>query len=180
MKAMPRIFGYMENGEPHPVESEIVQYIFKKYIAYSENPPEILVQEIINIYKEEYNQNLSYDEAKKMVNGDSIKELILKEVKEIWKDYFDTEKKKNQMNIGIENPSDYEVNEIIKKCLGEDSILYARNNRLWMNSELWKGKVNKQNEPIIDEETYIEAQKAIKNDCVQEVPSEKVDLELEP
>ena len=104
-------------------------------------------------------------------------ELILKEVKEIWKDYFDTKKKEIQTNIGVKNPSDY---EIIKKCLGEDSILYARNNRIGMNSEIWKGEVNKQYEPIIDEETYIEAQKAIKNACVQEVSSEKIDLELEP
>ena len=86
-------FGYKETGEIDPIQSEIVKYIFEKVNEYSDNPPQILVDEVIESYKETYGEVLSYDEAKEKVSLARIEELVAKEVNEKWKDYFASCKK---------------------------------------------------------------------------------------
>lgn len=81
-------FGYKENGEPDPIQSEIVKYSYEKVIEYKDNPPQVLVDEVIESHKETYGEVLSYDEAKEKVSLAQIEKLVAKEINEKWKDYF--------------------------------------------------------------------------------------------
>ena len=48
---------------PDPIPAEYVKFIFEKLAEYAENPPEELVQTIIDSYQEKYGRLLSHDEA---------------------------------------------------------------------------------------------------------------------
>ena len=62
-------------------ESEIVKFIFDKYVEYNQNPPSVLVENLIEDYAAR-GEELTYDEAKSRVSEYSIECYILDEVKE--------------------------------------------------------------------------------------------------
>ena len=64
-------------------ESEIVKFIFDKYVEYNQNPPSVLVENLIEDYAAR-GEELTYDEAKSRVSEYSIECYILDEVKERW------------------------------------------------------------------------------------------------
>ena len=85
-------FGYKANGEVDPIAADIVRYAFEKVDEYSKNPPEFLVNEVIESYKETYDEVLSYDEAKEKVSLAKIERLVAEEVNEKWKEHFAAKK----------------------------------------------------------------------------------------
>ena len=87
---MPRAFGYMRVATADQVtsglekksdEAAVVQYIFDTFDAYTENPPEDLVQAVLH---ERKNQNLTYDQAKEYVSMPAIQQRIADEVNAKW------------------------------------------------------------------------------------------------
>ena len=80
-------FNYVSTLEMSPEEIAIVKFVFSKVVQYYENPPEHLVNEVIEDYKER-GEILDYDEAATKVSGYRIKEVVCDEVNEKWNDYF--------------------------------------------------------------------------------------------
>ena len=65
---------------PDPIPAEYVKFIFEKLAEYTENPPEKLVQAIIDSYQEKYGRLLSHDEAKWKISFTEIKAYLAKEL----------------------------------------------------------------------------------------------------
>ena len=77
-------FGYkMINGvyEVDKLDEEIVSWIFDRHIRYSEHPPAVLVESVIEEYKISKDQYISYEEAERMVSLDDIHRYMDKEVR---------------------------------------------------------------------------------------------------
>ena len=88
------IFGYMfvdNKLVPHPIESEIVKYSFKRVVAYTETPPEVLVREVLACAAEN-NETLTYEEAKQRVTLSAIEEYVTKEIYAVpeWRDHLES------------------------------------------------------------------------------------------
>ena len=83
----------MSDGEtvPHPIESEILKYIFEKHNEYCEHPPQDLVEEVIGLYKSRA-EKITYEEAEKKVSLEAIRQRIADEVNEKWGDYLKGQK----------------------------------------------------------------------------------------
>ena len=82
MKTVP--FGYkMIDGifEVDKLGSEIVSWIYERHIRYSEHPPAVLVEGMIEEYKISKEREISYEEAEKLVPSDSIYDYIDREVR---------------------------------------------------------------------------------------------------
>lgn len=82
MKTVP--FGYkMIDGifEVDKLGSEIVSWIYERHIRYSEHPPTVLVEGVIEEYKISKDQEISYEEAEKLVPSDSIYDYMDREVR---------------------------------------------------------------------------------------------------
>lgn len=77
-------YGYrFDQGQgmvPDPIPAEYVKFIFEKLAEYTENPPEKLVQAIIDSYQEKYGRLLSHDEAKWKISFTEIKAYLAKEL----------------------------------------------------------------------------------------------------
>lgn len=91
------IFGYtlVDNKlVPHPIESDIVKYSFERVVAYTENPPEVLVQEVLACAAES-NEVLTYEEAKQRVTLSAIEEYVIKEIYAVpkWRDHLEGKRK---------------------------------------------------------------------------------------
>ena len=65
---------------PDPISAEYVKFIFEKLAEYAENPPEELVQAIIDSYREKYDRLLSQDEAKGKISFTEMKDYLAKEL----------------------------------------------------------------------------------------------------
>lgn len=77
-------FGYkMINGdyEVDKLDEEIVSWIFDRHIRYSEHPPAVLVESVIEEYEISKDQYISYEEAERMVSLDDIHRYMDKEVR---------------------------------------------------------------------------------------------------
>lgn len=87
-----RVFGYMRVATADQIDSglktkdeeaTVIRYIFETFNAYCENPPEDLVQQVLQNHEGE---DLTYDEAKDMVPLGSIEQRIAGEVNAKWPD----------------------------------------------------------------------------------------------
>ena len=82
MKTVP--FGYkMIDGifEVDKLGSEIVSWIYERHIRYREHPPTVLVESMIEEYKISKGQEISYEEAEKLVPLDAIYDYMDREVR---------------------------------------------------------------------------------------------------
>lgn len=73
-------FDQSQGMVPDPIPAEYVKFIFEKLAEYTENPPEKLVQAIIDSYQEKYGRLLSHDEAKWKISFTEIKAYLAKEL----------------------------------------------------------------------------------------------------
>ena len=62
------------------LESQIVSWLYERHIRYREHPPEVLVEGLIEEYKVSKDQDISYEEAERMVSLDAIHSYMDKEV----------------------------------------------------------------------------------------------------
>ena len=118
MKTVP--FGYkMIDGifEVDKLGSEIVSWIYERHIRYSEHPPAVLVEGMIEEYKISKEREISYEEAEKLVPSDSIYDYIDREVRlriEAYKLYSKDESVK-ELKHYLECPLDeLDIDEIIE------------------------------------------------------------------
>ena len=65
---------------PDPIPAEHVKFLFEKLVEYAENPPEELVQKVIDLYQEEYGEALSHEEAKGKVSYTDVKDYVAAEL----------------------------------------------------------------------------------------------------
>ena len=65
---------------PDPIPAEHVKFLFEKLVEYAENPPEELVQKVIDLYQEEYGETLSHEEAKGKVSYTDVKDYVAAEL----------------------------------------------------------------------------------------------------
>lgn len=96
-------FGYdlTDDGAiPNEEESEVVRYVFDKYVAYSDNPPDKLVQEVIEDYAAR-GATITASDAAKKVSGSRIIEAIDNEVKEQWPEAYQSMIDKRMHNEGL-------------------------------------------------------------------------------
>ena len=63
------------------LEGQIVSWLFDKSIRYRDHPPAVLVEGAIEEYEITYDQNISYEEAEKMVSVDAIYDYMAREVR---------------------------------------------------------------------------------------------------
>lgn len=63
------------------LEKEIVSWIYDRYIRYSEHPPAVLVEGVIEEYKISKDLDISYEEAEKKVFLDAIYDYMDREVR---------------------------------------------------------------------------------------------------
>ena len=63
------------------LEKEIVSWIYDRYIRYSEHPPAVLVEGVIEEYKISKDLDISYEEAEKMVSLDAIYDYMDREAR---------------------------------------------------------------------------------------------------
>lgn len=73
-------FDQSQGMVPDPIPAEYVKFIFEKLAEYTENPPEELVQAIIDSYQEKYGRLFSHDEAKWKISFTEIKAYLAKEL----------------------------------------------------------------------------------------------------
>lgn len=133
MKTVP--FGYkMIDGifEVDKLGSEIATWIYERHIRYSEHPPAVLVEGMIEEYKISKEREISYEEAEKLVPSDSIYDYIDREVRlriEAYKIYSKDESIENLKHY-LECPlAELDVDEIIEAYKKETKKLfeYSRN-----------------------------------------------------
>ena len=62
------------------LESQIVSWLYERHIRYREHPPEVLVEGLIEEYKVSKDQDISYEEAERMVSLDAIHSYMDQEV----------------------------------------------------------------------------------------------------
>ena len=63
------------------LESEIVSWTYEKRIYYSEHPPAVLVEGVIEEYKNSKHRVLSYEKAEKKVSSEAISDYIDREIR---------------------------------------------------------------------------------------------------
>lgn len=85
-------FGYMmDDGKlaPHPIESEVVKYMAERVTTYMENPPDVLVQEVLE-EAAAHDEVLTYEEAKSRVSLRAVEALIVDDIYAVpvWRDYL--------------------------------------------------------------------------------------------
>lgn len=103
-----RTFGYSTTNDIIPEEAEIISCVYDKAIQYAEHPPEYLVNEVIDDYRER-GEHVAYEEAEKRVVWDKILQAICDEVNEKWQDYYDSKNKKPHTVKSSENSFDFVV-----------------------------------------------------------------------
>ncbi len=81
-------YGYKSNGEIDPLQAEII----KKYFEYMINPPQFLVDEVIQEYKDNYNKELSHDEAIAKIDNLTIWDVVGDEFHEKYEEYLEEQK----------------------------------------------------------------------------------------
>lgn len=128
-------FGYkMIDGifEVDKLGSEIATWIYERHIRYSEHPPAVLVEGMIEEYKISKERERSYEEAEKLVPSDSIYDYIDREVRlriEAYKLYSKDESIEGLKHY-LECPlAELDVDEIIEAYKKETKKLfeYSRN-----------------------------------------------------
>ena len=99
------------------LESEIVSWIYERHIRYREHPPAVLVEDLIEEYKVSKDQDISYEEAERMVSLDAIHSYLDKEVRlrvEAFNIYSKDESVKDLKHY-LECPLDeFDIDEIIE------------------------------------------------------------------
>lgn len=130
MKMVP--FGYkMIDGifEVDKLGSEIVSWIYERHIRYSEHPPAVLVEGMIEEYKISKERKISYEEAEKLVPSDSIYDYIDREVRlriEAYKLYSKDESIED-IKYYLECPlAELDVDEIIEAYKKEMKKLFEQ------------------------------------------------------
>ncbi|HIZ75965.1 hypothetical protein H6A65_00995 [Mediterraneibacter glycyrrhizinilyticus] len=130
MKTVP--FGYkMIDGifEVDKLGSEIVSWIYERHIRYSEHPPAVLVEGMIEEYKISKERKISYEEAEKLVPSDSIYDYIDREVRlriEAYKLYSKDESIED-LKYYLECPlAELDVDEIIEAYKKEMKKLFEQ------------------------------------------------------
>ena len=130
MKTVP--FGYkMLDGifEVDKLGSEIVSWIYERHIRYSEHPPAVLVEGMIEEYKISKEREISYEEAEKLVPSDSIYDYIDREVRlriEAYKLYSKDESIED-LKYYLECPlAELDVDEIIEAYKKEMKKLFEQ------------------------------------------------------
>lgn len=130
MKTVP--FGYkMIDGifEVDKLGSEIVSWIYERHIRYSEHPPAVLVEGMIEEYKISKEREISYEEAEKLVPSDSIYDYIDREVRlriEAYKLYSKDESIED-LKYYLECPlAELDVDEIIEAYKKEMKKLFEQ------------------------------------------------------
>ena len=130
MKTVP--FGYkMIDGifEVDKLESEIVSWIYERHIRYREHPPTVLVEGMIEEYKISKSQEISYEEAEKLVPLDAIYDYMDREVRlriEAYKLYSKDESIEDLKHY-LECPLDeLDVDEIIEAYKKEMKKLFEQ------------------------------------------------------
>ena len=130
MKTVP--FGYkMIDGifEVDKLGSEIVSWIYERHIRYSEHPPAVLVEGMIEEYKISKEREISYEEAEKLVHSDSIYDYIDREVRlriEAYKLYSKDESIED-LKYYLECPlAELDVDEIIEAYKKEMKKLFEQ------------------------------------------------------
>ena len=130
MKTVP--FGYkMIDGifEVDKLGSEIVSWIYERHIRYSEHPPAVLVEGMIEEYKISKERKISYEEAEKLVPSDSIYDYIDREVRlriEAYKLYSKDESIED-LKYYLECPlAELDVDEIIEAHKKEMKKLFEQ------------------------------------------------------
>ena len=106
-------FGYeMRNGKlvPNETESEIIKYRYEKGIEYNKNPPEELINKIIEEYAE-YGETLTHEEAQERVTYGRITDWIWAEIREKWKDYFAEQAERMKACVGRLGENKYQTSE---------------------------------------------------------------------
>ena len=106
-------FGYeMRNGKlvPNETESEIIKYRYEKGIEYNKNPPEELINKIIEEYAE-YGETLTREEAQERVTYGRITDWIWAEIREKWKDYFAEQTERMKACVGRLGENKYQMSE---------------------------------------------------------------------
>ena len=128
MKTVP--FGYkMIDGifEVDKLGSEIVSWIYERHIRYSEHPPAVLVEGMIEEYKISKEREISYEEAEKLVPSDLIYDYIDREVRlriEAYKLYSKDESIEDLKHY-LECPlAELDVDEIIEAYKKETKKLF--------------------------------------------------------
>lgn len=128
MKTVP--FGYkMIDGifEVDKLGSEFVSWIYERHIRYSEHPPAVLVEGMIEEYKISKEREISYEEAEKLVPSDSIYDYIDREVRlriEAYKLYSKDESIEDLKHY-LECPlAELDVDEIIEAYKKETKKLF--------------------------------------------------------
>ena len=99
------------------LESQIVSWLFDKSIRYRDHPPAVLVEGVIEEYEITYDQDISYEEAEKMVSVDAIYDYMAREVRlrvEAFKLYSNDERPENLKHY-LECPmAELNVDEVIE------------------------------------------------------------------
>lgn len=99
------------------LESQIVSWLFDKSIRYRDHPPVVLVEGVIEEYEITYDQDISYEEAEKMVSLDAIYDYMDREVRlrvEAFKLYSKDERPED-LKYYLECPlAELNVDEIIE------------------------------------------------------------------
>lgn len=78
-----RMPGYNEDGSVNEKEAAAIQHIFTKYVEYSDNPPQILIDRVMVEQKRAGNDDITPEEAAALVDGDMIRSLLATEANEI-------------------------------------------------------------------------------------------------
>lgn len=63
------------------LESQIVSWIFDRRIGYSEHPPAVLVERVMEEYKISNDLDISYEEAEEKVSSEAIYDYMVREVR---------------------------------------------------------------------------------------------------
>lgn len=95
-------------------EAKIVKWIYKMVIEYHDNPPDILVREVIDKYEEE---EISYGKAKERVSLTMVKKYMVEELNTRIEQYErnDREDTASKLENFLEIPLDEELLDIIEE-----------------------------------------------------------------
>ena len=114
-------FGYeWKDGEliVNKKESEIVKWIFNKSLKYAENPPEFLIQEVMDS-----KEKLSYDEARSEVPYGKVQIYLLAELKVRIKWFEDMQAEPNEIKKFLEDKLDEKLTAAVGEGYRKQEII---------------------------------------------------------
>lgn len=112
-----KIYGYnyvLSGHTKNELGMEIVRFILQRFIEYIKSPPEDMVSDVIQKYRNQ-GEDISYEDAKAKVSLDEIEQLVLSDARQKWPDFFNASSSDTELEVVVDKELWEQVNVILRQ-----------------------------------------------------------------